>query len=236
LTNNPILPIYRSQDHAGLGFAKVLAVAVLLFTGCAPSAWSSLDLQTPKASLDIDYLPQPAGNPDERGTSGKPADRSAPVRITAPASEFIKTAHEVMLNEGRRLGTACNFYLQRVLEKSGFSRSAFKANDFHSYAEKHFSSYLVEEFKRDKSHEDSEALRAFIWSFPERTPLIAQWVRKQQSGHVAIIERAGDQLIIYQASLNKYTPRRDPTTLAALLSSGFRSHLRLYAKFVPNED
>ena len=49
---------------------------------------------------------------------------------SAPISGLIKNAISVMIHEGIKLGTACNAYVRRVLEVSGFSSADFLANDF----------------------------------------------------------------------------------------------------------
>jgi len=161
----------------------------------------------------------------------KPEPIKPPVVIKSEPSEFIKIAHEVMVKEGKKIGTPCNFYVRRVLMRAGYKDEGFLANDFDVYAKKNFISYKAIDFKIDKNGTDKAELKKYIWSYPERTPFIAQWTRPGNYGHVAIIERAGDDLVIYQASINQYTARRDLTTVDRLLSSQKRAFLTLYSEF-----
>ena len=161
----------------------------------------------------------------------KPDTIKPRLNIKSEPSEFIKIAHEVMVKEGKKIGTPCNFYLRRVLVRAGYADDGFVANDFDIYAKKNFSSYKSQDFKIDKNGTDRPELKKYIWSFPERTPFIAQWTRPGNYGHVAIIERIGDELVIYQASINQYTARRDLTTIEKLLSSQKRAFLTLYSDF-----
>lgn len=153
------------------------------------------------------------------------------LKITSDASDFIKIAHSVMVNEGKSLGTACNFYVGRVLVRAGFKKESFVANDFDIYAKNNFDSYKAVDFKIDANHSDADELRKHLWSYPERTPFIAQWTRPNYYGHIAILERIGDSLVIYQASYGQHTPRRDLTKIEILLSSKRRAHLTIYSEF-----
>lgn len=146
-------------------------------------------------------------------------------------SKFIETTFNVMVKEGKSIGTACNRYLQRVLVRAGFKVGDFVANDFDIYAKTHFKSYKSEDFKIDSTRSDSAELKKYLWSYPERTPFILQWTRPGKYGHVAIIERTGSQLVIYQASKDNYTAKRDKTTTESLLKSKNRAHLTVYSEF-----
>lgn len=146
-------------------------------------------------------------------------------------SQFIKNAEIVMINEGKKIGTPCNFYLSRVLEISGFSKAPFLANDFDDYAKKYFSHFRVVNFVNDFWGSDKARLKQHIWSYPERTPFVMQWSRTGFYGHLAIVERIGDQLIVYQASLNSHTARRDQTTVDILLNGLNRRTLAVYTEF-----
>ena len=164
-------------------------------------------------------------------SESKPEDTQKSPLSIAEASTFIKNADWVMTHEGKKIGTPCNFYLMRVLEVSGFPLDFFLANDFDHYAKKYFKHVQVTEFKNDRSGSDIARLKQHLWSFPERTPFILQWNGLGMHGHIAIVERIHDQLIIYQASLNKYTARKDQTTVQTLLNGFNRRTLVVYANF-----
>ena len=148
-----------------------------------------------------------------------------------PASKFIINAEWVMINEGKKIGTPCNFYLGRVLVVSGYSSDRFLANDFDIYAKKNLKSATLVHFVNDGKGSEQARLKQHLWSFPERTPFIMQWSRTGVVGHVAIVERIGKMLIIYQASLNKYSARKDYTTISRLLSGDMRRTLTVYSGF-----
>lgn len=168
--------------------------------------------------------PKPSDQPKKpTETSTKPAGPQA--------SQFIKNAEMIMIKEGKKIGTPCNFYLSRVLEVSGFSKAPFVANDFDLYAKKYFSHYRNVDFVNDAAGSDKARLKQHIWSYPERTPFIMQWSRTGFYGHVAIVERIGEQLIVYQASLNSHSARRDQTTVDILLNGVNRRLLTVYSEF-----
>lgn len=161
----------------------------------------------------------------------------APAKPTAPvsgdASKFIKVAFWVVQNEAKKIGTPCNFYVSRVLELNGYSDDGFLANDFDIYARNHFSSYKDEKFSTVNQDSERLRLKRYIWSYPARTPFIFQWERQApKPGHIAIVERVGDQLIIYQASLNKHIARREQTTIDRLLSASRAPRMTVYSEFV----
>ncbi len=161
----------------------------------------------------------------------KPNPNSKPASEKKEASKFIQTAFDVMKKEGVSLGTPCNFYLMRVLMRAGFKNEGFRANDFDVYAKKNFKFYKAEDFKIDSTKSDADELKKYLWSFDERTPFILQWTRPGNFGHVAILERIGENLIIYQASIGNHTARRDLTTIEKLLSSKHRASLTVYSEF-----
>ena len=147
------------------------------------------------------------------------------------ASNFIINAEWVMINEGKKIGTPCNFYLSRVLVVSGYSKDKFLATDFDVYAKKNLKSSQAVHFINDGKGSEQARLKQHLWSFPERTPFIMQWSRSGAIGHVAIIERIGNSLIIYQASLNKHSARKDYTSISRLLSGEMRRTLSVYSGF-----
>lgn len=147
------------------------------------------------------------------------------------ASKFIINAEWVMINEGKKIGTPCNFYLGRVLTLSGYSSDKFVATDFDIYAKKNLKYATVVNFVNDANGSEQARLKQHLWSYPQRTPFIMQWSRSGVMGHVAIVERIGQLLIIYQASLNKYSARKDYTTVSRLLSGEMRRTLSVYSGF-----
>lgn len=147
------------------------------------------------------------------------------------ASKFIINAEWVMINEGKKIGTPCNFYLSRVLVVSGYSSNRFLATDFDIYAQKNLKNAHVVHFINDGKGSELARLKQHLWSFPQRTPLIMQWSRSGATGHVAIVERVGNMLIIYQASLNKHTARKDYTSIHRLLTGEMRRTLSVYSGF-----
>ncbi|AZZ37387.1 hypothetical protein CIK05_11485 [Bdellovibrio sp. qaytius] len=177
-------------------------------------------------------IPQPPAAPVEV----PPVVETPPVTssgVTTEASKFIKTAFWVVQNEARKIGTPCNFYVSRVLELSGYSDDGFLANDFDVYAKKHFSSYKNEIFNTANIDSERIRLKRHIWSYPARTPFIFQWERSApQPGHIAIVERIGDQLVVYQASLNKHIARREQTTIDRLLSHARSARMTVYSEFI----
>lgn len=164
----------------------------------------------------------------------------APVKPAGPvASRFIQITKKVIATEAKQIGTACNAFVQRVLQLNGFENRTFLANDFDLYAETYFGSYVRQDFVYDSATHGKvgrEKLRKYIWSFPARTPFIFQWQRTGPHGHIAIVERVGDQLVIYQANLGRYTARSNKTIIEALLYSmnrGGRQYLSVYSNFKP---
>jgi hypothetical protein len=142
------------------------------------------------------------------------------------ASNFIIATYNTMVKEGKKIGAACNFYIERVLEVLGFKTVDFLANDFDVAAKKIFKNYKVAVFT------NATELKRHLWSYRERTGFICQWERIGAPGHIAIVERVGETLWIYQASLNKYTARVEKTTLEHLLQVNNNKGVRVYSDFV----
>lgn len=184
---------------------------------------------------DIPEVPEPiVVKPAPKPTTPAKQDPKSPV---APgvneASLFIKAAFWVVQNEARKIGTPCNFYVSRVLVLTGFSKDSFRANDFDIYARKNFSSFKNEIFNTSNLESERARLKRHIWSYPQRTPFIIQWERSApQPGHIAIVERIGDQLVVYQASLNRHIARREQTTIDRLLSHARKARMTVYSEFV----
>lgn len=147
------------------------------------------------------------------------------------ASDFVKKAIWVMVNEGKKIGTPCNYYLRRVLEYAGFKNAPFLANDFGKYADKYFSGDNKQTFKSGKV--DRVRLHEFLWSFPSSTPFIMNWHKQSvRYGHVAIVERYDNTLVIYQASIGSFSARQDKTTVESLLDeTAFGRDLTVHANF-----
>ncbi|MBC7458919.1 MAG: hypothetical protein H7235_11610 [Bdellovibrionaceae bacterium] len=141
------------------------------------------------------------------------------------ASKFIIATYNTMVKEGEKIGAACNLYVERVLEVLGFKTVDFLANDFDLAAQKMFKSYKVVMFT------NVTELKRYLWSYRERTGFILQWERAMAPGHIAIVERVGETLYIYQASLNKYTARVEKTTYVRLLQVNNNRGVRVYSEF-----
>lgn len=235
------------------GTSKILIFLLLLMVvGCADQK-SFFDanrnninkvpvqIETPDAPLP-DSFDQPNENtstttsaPDTTVVTAASSQTTSVSSTTAAAAEaelkpgqFIKIAHWVVLKEARQLGTPCNIYLRRVLELAGFANDSFLANDFDDYARKNFSVVKTQTFNRSQ---DRARLKHHLFNYAPRTPFIMQWPRPGKTGHVAIVERIGTQLIIYQANLGRHVARREQTTIESLLDANGRSRLVVYSEF-----
>lgn len=181
----------------------------------------------PPDVLETKKLPPPPPVAKKPATPTKPSTDNVP-----EASFFIKKAFWVVQNEARKIGTPCNFYVSRVLELSGYSDKSFLANDFDIYAQNHFSTYKNEIFNTANLESERLRLKRHIWSYPQRTPFIFQWERtKPKPGHIAIVERIGDQLVVYQASLNRHIARREQTSIDRLLNHARSARMTVYSEF-----
>lgn len=226
----------------------VLKFSILMVTfisfGCAPSSdgrnhLSPQPYNEPTIGSDNKpsvSSPAPAPDAQEKKPLEKPSSQEEKAKSEEPrkdqeTSKFIKNAAWVMTYEGKKLGTPCNFYLRRVLEVSGFPSKGFVANDFDLYAKNFFNSYKSRDYVNDVKGTDHINLKNDIWSYPERTPFILQWTGVNMPGHLAILERQRDKLIIYHASLHRFTARRETTSVNNLLS-GFNGRiLTVYSEF-----
>ena len=182
----------------------------------------------PRTFENSSDLPKPAPEKPQQSVETKPTD---PNQNLPQASQFIQSANWVLINESQKIGTACNHFVMRVLQVSGFFFANFMANDFDLYAKKYFSTYKAVDFKIDKTGSEITRLKLHLMSYPERTPFIMQWSRSGVHGHIAIVERIQEQLIIYQANLNKSTAQKDQTTVQTLLSGFNRRKLTVYSDF-----
>lgn len=202
----------------------------------APPVVEPVKEQPQKTEPSVQQKPRtperPAKKEDSKPTA-KPEVETPKVAKVGDASRFIKVAYWVVQNEAKKIGTPCNFYVSRVLELNGYSDDGFLANDFDIYAKKHFSSYKDERFVSTNIQAERLRLKRHLWSYPSRTPFILQWERQApKPGHIAIVERIGDQLVIYQASLNRHIARREQTTIDRLLSASRAPRMTVYSEFV----
>ncbi len=197
--------------------------------------------QTPSASSTPKVKPT-SPKPSVSGTAQiKPrviAPKSKP-RVLFPKSpirmsKLIENAYLVMSSakDIAWIKTACNKYVSLVLARSGYSRDGFLANDFDVYAQKNLKQAKDVLFKGDVALAAEHArLKQHIWSYPDRTPFILQWTRTgpKQHGHIAILERIGDKLFIFQASLGDYDPRMNEIKVTSLLNARGSKHLNVYS-------
>ncbi len=230
---------------------KIAALILLgfLLSGCQPHESTVSTVNTAQANKNTQTIPETFESPldlpgpqipqpaepavDPSAKKGQPeiVQDKAPVRRLQTASRFIQSAEFIMLTEGKKIGTPCNLFLQRVLQYSGYPQGNYLANDFDIYAKKKLRPGSSVNFVNDGKGSEHERLKRHLWSFPERTPFIMQWSRTGYMGHLAIVERVNEKLIIYQASLNKYTARKDQTTVTNLLTGYNRRTLTVYADF-----
>jgi hypothetical protein len=173
-------------------------------------------------------------NDDETAQATPPtADRA----LRALNRRLLKNAEYVVAKEKniRGVGDACNFFLQRVLDLSGFSDQGYLATDFDRYAKSHFRNQKTATFAVEPLRKDAQPLHTFLFSYPEETPFILQWQRKVGRGHLAIVARKGNDLIIYEASLGRFKAEKKRTTAKTILSASDRYKLSVYVDFMPSD-
>lgn len=232
--------------HGVWAFILILFV----FSGCSDALRSNMTttginavpntFENPETDEALENTPPSDETEQTENQSPQALDDNLPEQPEQPAeltdkraSRLMYYAQKIMETEGRKLGTACNFYVHRVLQVAGFAYKIFMANEFHLYAKKHFRSYKAEQFRGDSSYSDIPRLKDYLWSYPERTAFIAQWRRPGRHGHIAMLERIDEKLVIYQASLGKKTPRKDQTTLENLLNANGRRNLTIFSEMKP---
>ena len=199
----------------------------------APPVAEPVKEQPKKTEPVVQQKPRTPERPAKEQPKAKEEPAAPKTAKVGEASRFIKVAFWVVQNEAKKIGTPCNFYVSRVLELTGYSDDGFLANDFDIYAKKHFSSYKDEKFVSTNLQSERLRLKRHLWSYPSRTPFILQWERQApKPGHIAIVERVGDQLVIYQASLNRHIARREQTTIDRLLSASRAPRMTVYSEFV----
>ena len=165
-----------------------------------------------------------AGKSDNANSSDEPKEK-------APAKRsLIEIAKWVIQNEARKVGAACNFFIQRIFTLMGFGKADWTANDFAQYVKSNFSHFRQASFYGDRGDLERKRLKEYIWSFPEKTGLIFQWKRESGHGHIAVVQRVDDQLVIYHASLNTFIPKAQRVSLEVLLDAS-RKNLNVFSDF-----
>jgi surface antigen len=211
-----------------------LMLFALVSTSCGPG-FRLNELPHEQAKVeDLGGVPTPAES-DAQGSNPLPGDTDAPKNQPPTPSEdspkntpqeetqrpdpqsLIEMAKWVIQNESKKVGPACNLFVQRVLQLMGFERKNFLANNFDWYAKDKFSSYQLESFSYDSNRSQLPRLHDYIWSFPEGTGFIMQWKQKSGHGHIAIVQRVGETLVIYHAGLNTFNPKAQTIPLERLL-------------------
>lgn len=199
------------------------------------------DAEETESSPEVDEN----GNPRNRAKAPKLPDQIAKAK---PKSEVDKQKvlnktilyylRWVLDNEASipGIGNACNFFLQRVLRLSGFSKAHYLANDFDVYAKEAFRNQKILSFTVDGNSNQAEKLNSFFQSYPVATPFIVQWERPKGPGHVAFVVRTKDDFIVYQASLGKPTAVSKRTSPKILLSYSANARINVYVGFAPIEN
>ncbi len=164
--------------------------------------------------------------------SGSPEDRLAQLN-----KRLLNNAEFVVTKEKNKpkIGDACNYFIQRILQLSGFSDEGFKAGAFDEYANRHFTGYKTAVFAVEPLRKDAKALENYLNSFPESTPFILQWQRKVGIGHIALVTRKKDKLIIYEASLGRFNAEKKLTNARTILSASDRYKLTVFVNFMPSD-
>lgn len=158
-------------------------------------------------------------------------------RLARLNRRILNNAEYVVTKEKnkRGVGDACNFFLQRILELSGFSDEGYRANTFDQYAKKHFTGYKTAVFKVEPLRKDAKNLELFLYSYPEGTPFILQWQRSQGHGHLALVTIRKNKIILYEASLGRLKAESKQTTARTILSASDRYKLTAFVHFMPSD-
>ena len=162
---------------------------------------------------------------------------SPEARLSRLNQRMLNNAEYVVKKERNKagIGDACNFFLQRILELSGFSDDGYIANTFDQYAKKHFTGAKTAQFKVEPLRKDAINLEKFLFSYPEGTPFILNWQKAVGHGHLAIVTRKDNKLIIYEASLGRFKAEKKLTTVRYILSASERYKMTVYVNFMPND-
>jgi len=193
-------------------------LSLFLFGACNQKAgFHAIEIPNETAKVNDIFSPSPEEekesleNPELEDTDLTDNDEN-PV-----GQSLIQVGRWVIKNEARKVGPACNFFIQRVFFLMGFGRSSWLANDFDSYVKKSFTSYDQEVFHPHSPASDRNQLQKFLGSLSEGEGVVLQWKRKSGPGHVAILHRIDRQLVIYHASLNRFIPKAQVVKLDVLL-------------------
>ncbi|MEZ0390851.1 MAG: hypothetical protein ACAH59_01455 [Pseudobdellovibrionaceae bacterium] len=215
----------------------VLSFVALVITACGKkSGFQANSLPTENAALQDIQPTESAKEPDIKEeeneetlkSENEDAEKSQIPDFEIPEipeyevqeKSLIEMGLWVIEKEARKVGAACNFYVQRVLQLMGFGRSSWKANDFDLYVNQNFSTYKVESFVPSSQGSEKSRLKKYLWSFPEKTGVILQWKRRVGPGHVAILHRQGNQLVIFHASLNRFVAKAQKIDMDVLFYQG----------------
>ncbi len=226
---------------------KLFLTVIFIFSlsGCNKSlrglsAQSNLNTAPPEFET-VDHpqgpVPDLPNEENPRASSVKPSPQAEEIKPTTTqiqASKIIYYAQKVIDTEARKLGTACNVFVNRVLTKAGFASGTYLAQDFDSYATKNFKHFRAVHFKYDASGSEIDRFKKYLWAYPERTAFIMQWAQVESAhGHIAFVERIADKLVIYQSSLGTQIAHRAPTTAQILLTGYNRRALTVYSEMIP---
>lgn len=132
------------------------------------------------------------------------------------------------------IGNACNFFIQRILKLTGFSKKGYLAHDFDLYAADAFTSHQMSSYQAESTARDEKKLDQLLKSYPEGTPFILQWERNTKHGHLALIHRVQESFVIYDASLGRTEARKARTTPRILLSGYGQGKLNVFVGFMPS--
>jgi hypothetical protein len=129
--------------------------------------------------------------------------------------------------------TACDHYIERVIERAGFPFGPFLANGFNETMHEYLPTWQMRGFSFNSKSRGLAQLQSFLDNAPNGSAFLAQWQRVGDNGHVALIAKtAPDEFVIYQAQLGTALPHEEPIKLGSLLYAkgrwGDRSHLRLF--------
>lgn len=204
-----------------INLAKIisLGLAILVLTSCAD--YSSQQL-IPNSSLSENDLDSKDG---EDELSEDVFSKFPKKNLRDSSLSLI--AKWVINNESKQVGPYCNFFVQRVLQIKGYGLFRWRANEFDEIAPSQFSNYKVESFVSHQDESERVRFKEYIWSYPEKTDFVLQWKRPSKHGHIAILQRIGEKLVIYHASLNSFYPKSQQAKIEVLLSASMGSKYRL---------
>lgn len=204
-----------------MGLASLLLIAFLGTVACNPrGGFQATQVPTEKTKLhDIFSQPSEEFEPvEEAEENPELSEEEIPEEVKRETGlSLVEIGHWVIQNEAKKVGAACNFYIQRVFALMGFGKSSWLANNFDSFVEKRFSHYKKEVFKYDSRGAEQARLKKYLGALDEYEGVVVQWKRKVGPGHVAIVHRVKDQLVMYHASLNRFRPKAQTVEIKTLL-------------------